>query len=87
MNQINSAKHHKTSGILSSQTYFLFQEQFYKHVEGAPMASSVSPIVANLYMEHFEEVALRKAENLPRLWKRYVDDILSYSEMNTKRTS
>ena len=32
-------------------TYFTFQNQYYEQVEGAAMGSSISPIVANLYME------------------------------------
>ena len=35
------------------------------------MGSPVSAVVANLYMEFFEELAL---ESAPRFWKRYVDD-------------
>ena len=38
------------------------------------MGSPVSPIVCNLYMENFEQIALEQAENPPRWWKRYVDD-------------
>ena len=38
------------------------------------MESPVSPIVANLYMEHFEREVLRSASNIPRLWYRFVDD-------------
>ena len=38
------------------------------------MGSLVSPIVANLYMEHFEREAFQSASDLPRVWFRYVDD-------------
>ena len=34
----------------------------------------LSPVVANLYMEHLEETALQTAHLAPRLWLRYVDD-------------
>ena len=37
----------------------------YEQVEGAPMGSLVSPIVANLYMESFERKALSSAINPP----------------------
>ena len=36
-------------------TYFTYQEQHFEQLEGAAMASPISPIVANLYMESFEE--------------------------------
>ena len=42
-------------------TYFFFQGHFYEQVEGAAMGSSVSPIVANLYMEYLEQKALSTA--------------------------
>ena len=46
-------------------TYFSFQGQFFKQVEGAAMGSPVSPIVANLYMEYLEQKALSTAPNPP----------------------
>ena len=36
-------------------TYFSFQGQYYEQVEGSTMGSPVSLIVANLYMEYFEQ--------------------------------
>ena len=38
--------------------HFTFQDQFNEQVEGAAMGSMASPIVANLYMEYFEQNAL-----------------------------
>ena len=38
------------------------------------MGSPVSPIVANLYMEWFEETALQSFPFDITVWKRYVDD-------------
>ena len=35
-------------------TYFIYDGCFYQQTHGAAMGSTVSPIVANLYMEHFE---------------------------------
>ena len=50
-------------GFCLHNSYFSFQNKFYKQVEGASMGSPICPIVANLYMEHFERKALRSATN------------------------
>ena len=41
-------------GFCLNNTYFLFQDVFYEQTKGAAMESPVSPIVANIYMEAFE---------------------------------
>ncbi len=41
------------------------------------MGSPVSPVIANLYMEEIEERAIANTANPPKVWHRYVDDVLS----------
>ena len=55
-------------------TYFTFRGKYYEQVEGTAMGSPISPIVANLFMEDFENRALQSSINPPLLWKRFVDD-------------
>lgn len=57
-----------------SSTYFQFQSNLYEQVEGAPMGSPLSPVLADIYMEHFEQLVHVSSPHLPSLWLRYVDD-------------
>ena len=68
-------------------TYFLFQGQYYEQTQGAAMGSPMSPVLANLYMEAFEDRALSTAGNPPRWWKRFVDDTFVILKKTTKKSS
>ena len=59
-----------------STTYFRYQGSFYKQKFGAPMGSPISPGVADLAMESFEEEMLQACPDYmsPEVWLRYVDD-------------
>jgi hypothetical protein len=65
--------------IFHSQWHVLLQ------CEGAAMGSPVSPIIANLFMEHFERLALSTFAFPLKFYGRYVDDtmvILKSAEVN-----
>uniref|UniRef100_A0A5S6PYN9 Reverse transcriptase domain-containing protein n=1 Tax=Trichuris muris TaxID=70415 RepID=A0A5S6PYN9_TRIMR len=62
--------------------YFRCQDKFFSQTSGAPMGSALSPILAEIFMEHFEERAFSTAPPsiTPRLFKLYVDDIFSITK-------
>ena len=55
-------------------TYFGMGFDIYRQEEGLAMGSPLSPVLANLYMEYFEEMALGSTSLKPSMWLRYVDD-------------
>ena len=56
---------------------FKFRDQFYEMTSGLAMGSPVSPIVANIFMSKLEEDAMSTMSAKPKLWHRYVDDVLA----------
>ena len=52
----------------------MWNDEYYEQTDGAAMGNPLSPIVVNIYMEFFEEMALQSAMVKPKMWLRYVDD-------------
>ena len=69
--------------ICLEDTSFKFRGKFYRMTDGLAMGSPVSPIVANIFMENLECNAIVTMKDRPRLWLRFVDDVLAI----VKRTS
>ena len=55
-------------------TVFSFNGTLYRQICGSPMGSCISPVVANIFMEHIERQALTTFREPPRIWLRYIDD-------------
>jgi hypothetical protein len=46
----------------------------YHQNDGIGMGNSLSPMVNNVFMEHFEEIALAAVGHKPTKWLRYIDN-------------
>ena len=56
---------------------YCFNKKLYKQLQGAAMGSPVSPVIANIYMEYFESLAILTSPTLIKWWLGYVDDVHS----------
>ncbi len=63
-------------GYVLADCYFTWDKTLYKQKAGVPMGGRLSPILATLYMENLEYSVLCSATKVPKLFFRYVDDII-----------
>jgi hypothetical protein len=52
--------------------YILYNGSFYNQKDGVTMGSPLVPVVANIYMEHFEKQAISSAVKKPARWYTFV---------------
>ncbi|CAF3315909.1 unnamed protein product [Rotaria socialis] len=62
-------------------SYFQFNGKFYKQKTGLPMGNTLSPILADIYMDEYQKQHLHEVNIPNKIW-RYVDDILIITKMN-----
>ena len=73
--------------LVSKNCVFTIQDKFFKQLQGAAMGSPCSPVVANIYMEYFENIALGPELPIPvKDWKRCVDDVFSIIPKGNRNT-
>jgi hypothetical protein len=57
-------------------TYFKFNDEIFEQTDGIAMGSPLSPIIAEIFMDEVETGILQKTTRKPKIWLRYVDDVL-----------
>jgi hypothetical protein len=79
--QLLSAKFNKQTFDLFrhvlTTTYLPYDGSSYDQKEGVAMGSPLAPVIANFYMEHFEQKAISAAIKKSARWYRYVNDIFA----------
>ena len=65
-------------------TYFSVGGRFYEPIDGVVMGSRPSAVIANFFMEDFEEKTLAHLTYKPVCWFRFVNDSLSSGSTEQK---
>ena len=65
----------------TSKTHFLFNDSIYDQIDGVAMGSPLAPVLANLFMGHYEHKWIQGYSGIgPGHYRRYVDDIFALFE-------
>ena len=84
VNGLSRDQFKKLLEMVTKETNFLFNRKCYDQVDGVAMGSPLAPILANIFMRHFEENALRHYNGTqPILYRRYVDDSFIVFKLKT----
>ena len=76
---------YKLLEFATKRSHFLFDGQYYDQIDGVAMGSPLGPVLANIFMCHFEERWVMNGKVRPSLWYRYVDD--TFTMFHSKDTA
>ena len=63
--------------LAAYESFFILDQVMYRQIDGVAMVSPSGPILANAFLCHFEKKWLSECQPdiLPKIFKRYVDDV------------
>ena len=72
----NRQQMHKLLDFAVKDCYFIFNEKFFKQIDGVAMGSPLGPTLANIFLCHHEQIWINNCPNdfKPIYYRRYVDD-------------
>ncbi|CAL8107370.1 unnamed protein product [Orchesella dallaii] len=68
--------------LCMTETNFQFRNNYYRQNEGMAMGSPISPIMAEIFMQHLETTKISQIQDLKN-WLRFVDD--GYGQVNRRK--
>ena len=64
--------------LCTKNVHFTFNEEVYKQVDGIAMESPLAPVLADIFMDEFENNIAPVLREYLNLWKRYVNDTICF---------
>lgn len=62
--------------VLCDSTHFRYDNKIYKQLDGSAMGSNISPVIANIVLNHILDKVLKKLPFDIKICLKYVDDLL-----------
>ena len=79
MSAIKEILNDYTKCLSTKESIFMFNNKFYKQIDGVPMGSSLGPALTNIFMSSFKNKWLKDCSHgLNPVFYRHVDDIFVF---------
>ena len=77
VNDLSKTEIHRLHSLVTAESYFIFDGEYYKQLDGVAMGSPLGPTLANAFLCYHEKKWLDNCPIAykPLYYRRYVDDI------------